>query len=417
MNQKRFPKFLRTFDQTAGGAPNGQLTGNLQVPPQGQNAPQQMQQGAMIPVEALGAIIDLASQRDRIRQQHQQVVQQTDQQLAPPPPRVPTPPPPAEDDVKELRRELRAATKRADDAALATYRLQAIQAYRGAGYELIDSLVGGRTTAEIDSSCQVAATEYQTIQQNVMRQMQAQQTQQAPALPNQQVPTPPQNPNQPQGQAQQQPTQAQAPQGFVQQLPPPTAQSLGLPGFVAAPGLPPQQQGGIDLNAIRQATSAGSVRNGNYAQNRHALMGALAQGTQGPGSDGWSFNAGMSLAPAMPVAARPAPAMQPNAYAGVQMPVVRPQTGILQQQGFPTPAQQHQQMMMSQHPTHPGYNLSPVNYQAPQQQAFAPQSAPQPVDLDAGRQLDGGAIGAAQNAAQAAINQRRAIASNMAPTH
>lgn len=418
MNIKRtFPKFLRTFDGAAAPAPQPTF---IMMPTQ-QPAPQPAPAPApVISAEALPQVIDLTLRRMGVQSNV------NNGPLAPVAPQPIAAPAPAVDPNAELTKQVQDLTKalnqqtehtkqlqkQAEAAQLEAYRQSAIANVRAAGHNLIDALVFGKTTQEIDTSLSVAVAEYahlqnqwlaglaQSGQQVVPVPQQQQQAPQVQPLPQPQLPAwmrqqqPPQpqvqQPAVPQGYvAQQAPWQPQVQQQFQQ-----SPQQLNVPGYVAAPNLPPQQEQGLDRAQLDALTSSDSVRNGTYAANRQALFSQL-QGRGGPQGQPWAFNPGYNVAPAFPRGVPPqhgqqAPAMVPNAYAGVSMPQVRPQAGVL---GQPMPA---------------GY----PHYGSPQAPQFAPVGAPvgapTPYQLETGSaQLDGNGFVAAQNAAIAAINGAR----------
>lgn len=381
---RTFKKFLATFDEAA--APAATPPAPVVVPVAAPAAPVPV---TMSP-EQLGTVIDLAIQRSRV----------APPATAAPPARVAAPAAGAEienetspNSIKALRQELAASNARAEAAALGTYRLTAINALRATGRNLIESLVFGNTQAEVDQSIAFAVQEYD----NYARAFAAANPAPAPVAPVVETPV------------------NQVPQGVVTQQAQPTAQQPAvqpqntdpnLPGFVNAPNLPQQQQEGLDPATFQALTSSHGVRNGSYAANREALMAGLQAAAGHPGGQPFAFNPGYQLAPPVPRGMPAiqgqqfqAPAMVPNVYAGVSMPQVRPQAGIIQQQQRQAPQQQ-------------GF---PSNYQQPVN--FAPQQAPQPQALDQGTaQLDAGSVGAAHAAAQASIQGARARA-NLRPTH
>lgn len=403
-NNRRFAKFLATFDGEQAPAPPPQVTPPVPAPP-----PAAVQSGANIPVEALPAIIDLATRRSAAQQRLEQVQQQTNTQSAPAPAAAPAP-----DQNADLVRQIAALTKqvaetnkRADAAALEAYRMQAIQSWKAQGVEVIEGMVGGRNQAEVDASLQVAAAEYQHLQNEWLKK-QAAAIQQAPAQAPAPVAPPVMTPPPvPQGMV----TQQAQPQQQFQQAPQQT-QAPSVPGYMAAPNMPAPTAQGLDAATLQVLTSSDAVRNGSYAANRQQLLAQLRSGGAPGNGQPWAFNPqGPQLAPAMPVAQAPMQpgqqAMGANAYAGVSIPQVRQQHGVL---GAP--------MQPSMNGYGPNYSHAPVQRAAPQHQNFGPQRAPQPIELDEGQaQLDGNSLAAAHSAAQSSIMGARNRAANLPPTH
>jgi len=429
MITKRFSKFLGTFDNSAAHQQPPQGAPTQQAPaPQAAPAPIQV-----VPVAALGELIDLGVQRALKANQPAPAPVQ-----APARPAAPAATPESEGisatEAAKLRKEVRDSNARAEALALETYKLQKLAQYKAAGVGLIESLLWGTTQAELDQAFAYSQQEFARIQQEILAQH-------APQQQQQQVQQPPVQQQQPAPQQQQgQPVQPAAPQGFVTQqgapVQQPTAQApqpaapVGLPGYAApSAGTQPQPQQGITHEQLQMVTNSNSVRNGTYAANRAALMAGLAAASGGgPQGQPFSFNPGMNLAPPVPrqapaqvpVATSQHPAMIGNPYAGVQIPQVRPQQGILNQQQAP--------VSMPHTPgITPNFNPAFPQRQAPVTQGFSPQGAPQPADLQTevspgvyvpnGQVLDANGVNAAQAAAQTAIAGMRGKANRMAPTH
>lgn len=232
---------------------------------------------------------------------------------APSPPAAPTPAAPAVDprdvalaQVTAANAQLQAQFNRMQ---LDIYQANAINAARANGEELIDAIVRGNTTAEIDASVQIAKAEYKQLQEQFAKK------------------------NPPVAAA---PAATPAPQGTVTSTqvtppaaPPPAAPPLSLPAFHSAPGVPDAGGNVITKEQLSYLTSAEAIRNGDYAKNRHLLHGALRSGMQGaPGQ--FSFS-GQNVPGLVPPPGAMAPGVQPgvqtSAYAGMSVPQVAPASG------------------------------------------------------------------------------------------
>lgn len=395
MTNRNYPQFLSTFDPGTAAA-TAQPTVTTPTPP--------LAAPAGVSVDLVAGIIDFAAAQQN-RAQAQRQLQQV--QALPATPAAPE----ENDDRKELERLRKAVdtqNKLLVQMQLDTYRNQAIANTRAAGTELVDGMVFGRTTAEIDASLQVAVAEYALLAQQWQAKNQAAQVAQATAVAQAQAQQLP--PAAPQA-----PAAPQVPQGTVMTTgaaPAPQAQapvapqqpegSLSLPGYVNA-GNPQAGQQYVSREDLAYLTSPAAIRNGDFARNRHLLHAGLHNAGQGPmPNQAWGFNSqGPSLAPPMPIGAAPqarmeAPAMQGNAYAGVTMPAVNIGPGMAQR-AYPA---------VTTFGGVPGRAPQPNDLQVDQGQG---NYAPQP-----GAQLD---AGAARGAAQSAIMAARGRAASQPPTH
>ncbi len=187
---------------------------------------------------------------------------------------------------------------------LGLYREKAI---RDAGSHLMPDLVQGSSQAEIDAAVLVAKAEYAHWQQHFAEQFQ-------PSLP----------------------VVNEAPQQLPTTVSPTQVMSGGqLPVQPPGPSVTnpaPMSQTAFDPQYVAQVTSLDSVRSGDYAKNREAILARLRQGvTPTPGS----------ALPMRPMVPQAAPATQPQYQGHPQMTQQMPHTvqpgGVMQPQGLPTP--------------------------------------------------------------------------------
>lgn len=363
-------KFLGTFDPdppapTGSGQPQGGGQANQApsppAPPAAAPPPE-----ASIPVSALSAVLQATTQAaDDARTAALARVPAPASAPAPAPPAAPTS---DDDDLKALRRDVAKLTRDLEQSRLEAYRLQAINNARAGGHELIDALVYGRNTAEIDASIQIAIAEYRLVESRVAQQLQTQIQQQI----QQQVPTQ---------------QQAAPPQGVVssvggQPVAPPQQQQQQVappsgPSFLRVPGLP-EGQGDITPEQLHYLTTTG-VRTGEYARFRNQIHAALRGGMQGPPAQSWGLSS--HSVPVAPPASPMAPAAP---MAGIQQP---------------------------QFPVHPSTRAPVPQSQHPAMFGGRP---PQPADLESGALMD---MTAVTSAAAQAIQSMRGKASGLPPTH
>lgn len=283
--------------------------------------------------------------------------------------------------LEDLRKVIQKQNQLLQQMQLDNYRVQAVANAQAAGQPLIDSLVGGRTTQEIDASIAFAAAEYELMRQRILAQHVAAQppTVAAPAQQPAPVQVAPPEPV------------PQIPQGIVANVAAPMAvtapqeQPPSLPSVVGVPGIPAATSQ-VTPEQLQILTSPDAIRDGTYQRNRHLIMQSLRGSMQAPPRE-WTLNSqGQPLAPPLPAHLAPAPAMQhQNIYQGVTMPIARP--------AGPMPTPQVQPGLPSA--TNPVF-----------------QGAPQPAHLAAagfqGGSLDVAAVTAA---AQQAVQAARARAS------
>jgi hypothetical protein len=377
MNQKR--KFLACFTNVA---PQGFTTpaAATQAPPV---SPISDPNAAptMVPITSVVDMAERLAARELERRQQAQAYQQ--QRQAPLQAVVaPAPEPPVDHSneisnlaksVRELTRNLAASEAARKTQELEIYRANAIANVRSGGRELIDAMVFGNSTQEVDTAIAVAIAEYETLQRQWAARMQQQVPQLAPAVS--------------------QPV-AVAPQAMVtssgltvqpQDQPPPS-----LPGYYAVPGVPDNANSGrLTPEQFQELTSSESIRNGTYAANRHLLHGQLRQGMRQP-PERWAFDPGYTLSAPMPQGVMSPP--------GMAAPGVRPMTQV-QQAGMIMPMVNHAQ------PGVPGVPTRGLPSQSYPGVGPAPQPAQFQHDLGQGQYAPGGVPGPGQVASARAAAQ------------